>query len=219
VASETAELREYYANHRWFVIGGIGAVLAALVGFVQLRKGSAMPAINVTLPAGSAAPAGFSPSDLLSAYGAGSAATAAGSEPLVGLGQGGLDLARSSLAAESDTLQALGNTQASMGGSLAQLLAEWGHPATAQPVPPVASPPLMIGTPLQASNIGTLESNPAVRLLDGQGGMVVPSSRTYQLGPMRTVLDPALGTQAPAYQVSDGGRTLYLLARNVISIG
>jgi hypothetical protein len=217
VASETAQLREYAANHRWFVIGGVGALLAALVGYLQLRKGAAAPSINVTLPAGSGAPAGFGTSDVLGAYQAGSAATAAGAAPLVGLGQGGLDLASNSLAAESGTLQALGNTQASMGGSLAQLLAEWGQPPMGStPAPAPAPTPTPAPAPTQQTV--TLDGNPLDRLIDPNGGypytLVMPSSRTFVVLGQTSIKDPDSGAMAPAYVVAQDGRQYWLLARN-----
>ncbi len=141
--ASSSDITRYYADHRWCVIGGLAAAAAAVVGFFQLRKSPVVPSITIAAPASSGAPSGFSPSDILGAYGAGSAATAAGAAPLVGLGQGGLDLASSALAAESSTLQALGGTQASMGGSLSDLLKtvfSQQPVATANPVSPTPTP-------------------------------------------------------------------------------
>lgn len=139
-----SEVQQYYANHRWYVIGGLAAAVAAFVGIIQLRK-SPTPAITITAPAASSGTAGFSPSDVLGAYQAGAGASTAGLGAAVGLGQGGMDLAAAALQAESGTLQALGGTQASMGGSLSDVLKELidkGYPAPV--APPAANPRIYI---------------------------------------------------------------------------
>jgi hypothetical protein len=48
-----SQVDQYYANHRWFVIGGAAAALAAAFGFIQLRKTPTAPIINVAAPASS----------------------------------------------------------------------------------------------------------------------------------------------------------------------
>ena len=64
---DTAEIKQYYANHRWFVIGGLGAVGAAALAYLQLRKGSQPLSITVAAPVGASSgiASGFAPSDLL----------------------------------------------------------------------------------------------------------------------------------------------------------
>ena len=152
MASETA-IKQYYDNHRWFVIGGLAAAAAAFFGFVQIRKGSAPIAVTVAAPAGSSGGSqGYAPGDVLAAYQSGAAATAAGAAPLVGLGQGGLDLASSALESERYATEALASSQAQMGGTLAGTLQDI---FTAQPAAIPLAPtnqlfPLPYSQPVQA---------------------------------------------------------------------
>jgi hypothetical protein len=222
VASESGSITRYYADHRWFVVGGIAAAIGALVGIVQLRKSP--PAVTVTLPAGATGTAagGFAASDVSNAYAAGSAATAAGAAPLVGIGQGGLDLAAQALQSESGTLTALGGTQASMGGSLSQTIAELGSLIATQQAPVVAQQPVAAPTPVAAAPVATISSDPAVRLIAMDGVTEVkPTQSTYQLGPAAMINGFSLtGSPTSAVHiVSQGGQSYYLLDRNIASYG
>jgi hypothetical protein len=165
VVNETA-IKQYYDNHRWFVIGGLAAAAAAFFGFVQIRKGSTPIAVTVATPAAgsSGGSQGYSPADVLTAYQTGAAASTAGAAPAVSLGQGGLDLASSALESERYATEALASSQAQMGGTLAGTLQTIftqqpaAIPVAAQPASTPAASVAAAAQPSQDPTVSTVSS-------------------------------------------------------------
>ncbi|MGD0020493.1 MAG: hypothetical protein ABSD62_14720 [Candidatus Limnocylindrales bacterium] len=217
-----SNLSRYYADHRWFVVGGLAAAVAAVVGIVQIRK--TPTSITVTAPtAATTAPVGYGASDVLGAYGAGAAATAAGANIGAGLGQGGLDLAGQALAQETQAYQSLGGFYASQGGSLLDTIKAMVGQQQPVATPPIVQAPAPPGAPVAppSSVVATIDPSSATRLI-GMDGIteVVPTQSTYVLGMASTIFGYNIsgGGSSAVHMVSQGGTSYWLLDRNIVSM-
>ncbi len=152
MASTSKEMTQYYANHRWFVIGGLAAAAGAVMAAMQLRKGGSVGIGATVTPVASGIvgsgptqlqPTGFGVSDLTAAMQAGASSAATGLQYGSDLGQSAMGLAGSVVSDQANVAETLAGTQAGMGSSFVDLLKSLlptGLPVPTQPAPPPPPP-------------------------------------------------------------------------------
>ncbi|MGH2512945.1 MAG: hypothetical protein ACRDGQ_09680 [Candidatus Limnocylindrales bacterium] len=135
------DIETAYRRHRLAFVGTGAVVVAAVIGYLQLRRGSA-PIIVAAAPAsGSVAPS----TDPLAAFGAGATAAASGFDQGSALGQAALGVAGGVVANQSGVAETLAGSQAALGATLGQVLGQVTLPS--QGTSPLPAPTPMPGSP------------------------------------------------------------------------